>query len=344
KSSKKKWDKDVTLVVKDQSGSEEYGLKVQKKLLLESSAFFRDIPENEMKKHKKINMEGISSVALQKIVAFLQKGSARFSNHMEAIETLKATEKLKMEDLLNICINHLITTLEPGNVCEIYDAATTLCLSHLEYSCLMVIDKHAEEILGHRGFITLKKAKVLDIIKRCSLNIKSEVTVFRAVLSWGLNESLNRGLDPNNIDKFVPVVRHLLNHVRFWVMSEEERKDPEVSKYLRLLSSCELWKKDRSMSTTSQSSSGSYDLESQARHHVTSYNHNLNTFDSSQHTVKDGETFCLNLEILKGRIFLTSFKLAFGPFAKTKNTACLYVLLTATNLSTGEERSTRGLS
>ncbi|KAF8774028.1 uncharacterized protein LOC129984015 [Argiope bruennichi] len=340
KSSKKKLEKEISLIVEDPNNPDGFALKVQKKLLLEHSAFFRDIPENDIKKNRKIKLEDVSVIALQKIVTYMQKASARFQSHVEAIETLKAAQKFEIEELFNICINHLITALEPSNVCDIYDTASTLSLSHLEYSCLKLIDKDTEKVLQTRGFLTLKKARVLEIIKRSSLNIDSEVAIFRAILAWGLNDSLSRGLDPNDLEMFLPIVRHMLNHVRFGNMTDAELRDPEVDKFLQLLSSCELWNKNRSVSCVSQTSSSS--MEHDMRQYVTHYSHDMSVYESNQHTVKDGESFCLNIEILKGRVFLTRFKLAFRAFAPTKNAACLYVVLSATNEETNDQRSTRG--
>ncbi|GFT92695.1 BTB domain-containing protein [Nephila pilipes] len=338
KSSKKKWEKEVSLKVRDDG----YSIKVQKKLLLEHSAYFRELPEAEMKKHKKIDLKDISIAALQRIVTFMQTKSVRFLNHTEAIETLTAAQKYEFEELFEICINHLITALEPSNVCEVYEAALSLSLKQLEYFCLRMIDEKCDQVLQTRCFITLKKSTVLSIIKRNSLNISTELVVFKAIMSWGLNDSLSRGLDPDNPEMFLPVVRHLLNYVRFGMMSEVDLKDLEVDRCLRLLSSCELWKKNRSLSTTSQTSASSLDLEKVPRQYVLHYTHNLNAYESNQHTVKNGETFYLDVEILKGRIFLTCFKLAFRPFSTKMNTACLYVLLTATNVLTLEHRTTRG--
>ncbi|GFR30851.1 BTB domain-containing protein [Trichonephila clavata] len=342
KSGKKKWDKDVSLKVQDQCNTDGYSIKVQKKLLLQHSAYFRDLPEAQMKKLKKMNLEEVSIAALQRIVTFMQTKSVRFLNPTEAIETLRAAQKYRFEELLNICVNHLITALEPSNVCEVYEAASTLSLNQLEYFCLKVIDEKSDEVLQSRCFITLKKPLVLTIIKRNSLNVSSELAVFRAIMAWGLNDSLSRGLDPENPKMFLPTVRHLLNYVRFGTMSEADLRDLEVDRCLRLLSSCELWNKNRSLSTTSQTSSNSLDLENIPRQYASYYVYSLNVYESSQHTVKNGESFYLDIEILKGKVFLTCFKLAFRPFSPKMNTACLYVVLSATNVLTMEQRTTRG--
>ncbi|GFX69872.1 hypothetical protein TNCV_4392271 [Trichonephila clavipes] len=179
----------------------------------------------------------------------MQTKSVRFLNPTEAIETLRAAQKYRFEELLSICVNHLITALEPSNVCEVYEAASILSLNQLEYFCLKVIDEKSDEVLQSRCFITLKKPLVLTIIKRNSLNVSSELVVFRAIMTWGLNDSMSRGLDPENPKLLLPVVRHLLNYVRFGTMSEADLRELEVDRCLRLLSSCELWNKNRSLST-----------------------------------------------------------------------------------------------
>lgn len=230
----------------------------------------------------------------------MQKSSATFLNHSEVLETLTACDKYRIDGMSKICVDNLITVLDPDNVCEIFE--TSLALRHhlLQYHCLKLIDKEAEKVLKSRGFCTLQKPTVLNIIKRTSLRVDSESSVFNSVLGWGLNVCLRQGGDPNNTERFLPLVRYLFNYVRFAVMTEEEMADPEVHKYHHLLTLSSLeshhlygmertssvsspeHRKERSMSTTSSQVSVP---EQQPRRFVEIYSHRLDIMEWDHHQV-----------------------------------------------------------
>ncbi|KFM69998.1 BTB/POZ domain-containing protein 6-A, partial [Stegodyphus mimosarum] len=274
----------------------------------------------------------------------METETVTFQNHSETLETLTAALTYQIQAMQTICVNNLITILETSNVCEIYDYASSYHLNELEFHCLKLIDKHAEDVLKSRGFMTLPKATVLNIIKRNSLNINSEISVFQAVLGWGFNDCHRRSLSSDDTQRFIHDHKTLFENVRFLNMSKEELKDPEVEKHYKLICAEEHLSKRKSL-LESETKPRSTTLDSAGaipRQYATHYFYELDIYETDQQPVKNGEVFCISIEILKGKVFLTSVTLALETFAATKNTACLYVVSTATNVLTNEQKTARG--
>lgn len=137
-------------------------------------------------------------------------------------------------------------------------------------------------------------------------------------------------------------------------MTEEELLEPEVQKYheiltLPLLENHILLGRERSTSdirlerSASTTSSLVSVPDQQPRKFIDTYSHNTNLIESDNHQqVKSGESFSLEIEVLKGKVFLSGLRLAFRPFTTTKKACCLYASVFVTNKSTGEQRAARG--
>ncbi|KAG8182558.1 hypothetical protein JTE90_002092 [Oedothorax gibbosus] len=357
KNSTRKKDKEISLLAPNigDDGEPPIAIKVSRELLLEHSATFREMPRAELKKlGSRIPLKDVTPLALRKIVEYMQKSSTTFLNHTETLETLTASHKYRIDGISKTCVDLLIATLDPSNVCDIYETSLLIQYDILQYHCLKLIDREAEAVLRTRGFSTLKKPTVLSIIKRNSLKVDSETSIFHAVLGWGLNACLRQGGDPNNTEKFLPLVRYLFNYVRFAAMSEEELQETEVQKYhqiltLPLLENHILFGRERAISesrlerSASTTSSIVSVTDQQPRKFIDTYTHSIDLTESDNHQqVKSGESFSLVIEVLKGKIFLSGLRLAFRPFTTTKKACCLYASVLVTNESTKEQRSARG--
>lgn len=256
-----------------------------------------------------------------------------FQSHFDAIETLQAAYLYQVEAMNSICSDFLITAIKSDNVCDIYEFASSYSFEQLEFYCLKFIDLHAEDILKSSGFLTLKMITVMDIVKRHTLNVPTEMAVFKAVLTWSFNDCIRRGVDAEDAQEIMKSSKPLLGCVRFLTLSEAEMSDPDVDKYYKLLCS----EDSASKRPTSVDSSNT-----QARDYVPDYVYELNIVNSDDHAVKNGETFCLRIEALKGKVFLTGATLTFDRFVNSKNASCLYVALSATNVKTAEQVCARG--
>lgn len=241
-----------------------------------------------------------------------------------------------------ICSDFLITSIKLDNVCDIYEFASSYSFEQVEFYCLKFIDLHAEDILRSSGFLTLKMITVMDIVKRHTLNIPTEMAVFKAVLTWSFNDCVRRGVDADDAEEIMKSVKPLLGCVRFMALSEEEMSDPDVDKYYKLLNSEDSANKRRSLLLMEQRSTSADSVCTQARNYMPDYVYELGIVNYDDHAVKNGETFCLRLEVLKGRVFLTGATLAFDRFVNSKNSSCLYVALSATNVKTADQMSARG--
>lgn len=267
-----------------------------------------------------------------------------FQSHFDAIETLKAAYLYQVEAMNSICSDFLITSIKPDNVCDIYEFASSYSFEQVEFYCLKFIDLHAEDILKSPGFLTLKMITVMDIVKRHTLNISTEMAVFKAVLTWSFNDCIRRGVDADDAEEIMKSVKPLLGCVRFVALSDAEMSDPDVDKYYKLLNSEDSASKRRSLLLMDQSGrSTSVDSTNmQARDYAPDYVYELGIVNYDDHAVKNGETFCLRIEALKGKVFLTGATLAFDRFVNSKNSSCLYVALSATNVKTADQVCARG--
>lgn len=345
KESRKKG-KEISLIVEDAHGQNRCVVKLPKRLLVQHSPVFKRMADNgDFKRSREVKLQEITATGLQKIAEYIGKDSVYFQNHYEAIDTLKAAYIYQIQVMHGLCSDFLITIIDSVNVCEIYEFASNFSFHSLEYHCLKFIDEHSEAVLNSPGFLTLKKATVLDIVRRHTLNVRYETLVFRRILTWGLNDCLRRGIDAEQMDGFVASVKSLLARVRFLTMSREEMLEPDVDKFYKLIHSSEDSSNKRKslLSLESRSRSSTVDsLNLQPRSYQREYIHDLELFISDDHPLKNGESFCLRVEVLKGKLFLTAITLAFDTFITTKNTACLYVTVSATNVQSTDQKCARG--
>lgn len=338
-------DKEISLIAESASPQDLFVAKVAKSTLAKYSEFFRKMAENgEFKKSKEIRLKGVTTTALQKFVQYMKSESVFFQDHSEAIETLKAAYLYQITAMNDICSNFLITVTDPENVCDVYEFAASCSFQHVEYHCLKTIDSHAEQVLNSPGFRTLKKTTVAAIIKRNSLRVSSDVVVFRAVLAWGRNECLRKHGNADNAEELFRSVDVLLGYVRFLTLTEEELSDPEVDQFYKRLCPEDSPGKRRSLiSLEPKARSATVDSQNtHVRQYFPDYACELVVAHTDEHAVKNGESFCLKIEALKGRVFLTGITLAFERFVSSKNASCLYVAFSARNVQTAEEVTARG--
>lgn len=261
---------------------------------------------------------------------------------------LRAAYLYQMPAMNDICCNFLITAIDRDNVCDILEFSSTYSFPLVEYNCLRFIDLHAVEVLQSDSFLELKKVTVMDIIKRHSLDIHSEVAVFRAVMTWSTRDCERRAVNPRqDLQELFKSARPLLCHVRFATMSDDELSDHEVDRIHKLLVSDDSSNKRRSLlRLNSEARTRSSTCENapcwQPREYVPHYEHDLEVLRCDEHAVKNGESFCLRLEVLKGRVFLRGVCLAFDRFVDSKNTSCLYAAITANHQGGAEQRTARG--
>lgn len=248
--------------------------------------------------------------------------------------------------LNDMCADFLINNISCSNVCDIYEFAVSYSFQQIEYYCLKFIDCHAEEVLKSSSFMKLKAFSVTDIIKRHSLDVSTEMAIFRAVSTWGLNECARRGANPENTEEIFKSVKPLLAHVRFLAMTAQEVAETEVDRFYKLLTAHNSGHRRSSLTgmESKSSRSGTHDSSSnlQCREYVDSYIYELEMLDCDEQSVRNGETFCLRIEGLKGRVFLTGITLAFETFVRSKNTSCVYAVLSATNVRTADQVCARG--
>uniref|UniRef100_A0A0N5AF26 BTB domain-containing protein n=1 Tax=Syphacia muris TaxID=451379 RepID=A0A0N5AF26_9BILA len=170
---------DVALVVDSQR------IDAHRLVLASCSNYFRAMFTSEMaeSRQQEVQMSDISSQTLQSLVDFCYTGEISISD-VNVQSLLPAACLLQLNEIQEVCCEFLKKQLDPSNCLGIRAFADT----HACRDLMRIADKFAhfnfQDVAASEEFMLLPVAQLIDIISSEELNVRSEETVFEAVMAW----------------------------------------------------------------------------------------------------------------------------------------------------------------
>ena len=184
---------DVVLIVGDER------FPAHKVVLAASSKVFRAMFTSNMKE-KNMTEVRLKDVKLKSWnIAFQQiyNGHVEFRDDSDALLALESARMYNLESLENLIEKYLISTLHVWNCFRLVTQADYYSLMDLFEAGINYLEENFEEMAESRVFLACPKDILMQIIPSENLVIKSELSVFNAVIRW-VEADILRGMSSLN--------------------------------------------------------------------------------------------------------------------------------------------------
>ncbi|VEL07076.1 unnamed protein product [Protopolystoma xenopodis] len=162
-------------------------------VLAGASPYFRAMFTNGMLEAEmpEINIHYVSALALDRLVRFAYTGQIHV-NELNVCEILTAATMLQMSHVVGACSTFLENQLHPSNAIGIEEFARSNGCIVLAQKSQTYIYKNFSDIVKHDEFLCLKLYKLINMIKRDELSVKTEAEVYNAVIRWANHDRAQR--------------------------------------------------------------------------------------------------------------------------------------------------------
>lgn len=163
----------------------ESSLKSHRVVLAAASSYFNAMFTGDLKESRqdKVVLFGVEFSALEDLVNFCYTG--RIEINVDNVQNLlSASSLLQLASVKQACVEFLHSVLHPSNCLGIRSFADTYsCVDLVEAADVFAV-KNFSEVARSEEFLTLSPEKVVEMISREELNVRTEEEVFEAISAW----------------------------------------------------------------------------------------------------------------------------------------------------------------
>lgn len=152
--------------------------------LCASSQYFRSMFSSRFQESRQtvIKLQGISRKAMDQLLDFMYEGRLKLDE--ENVESVfQAADLLEVSVLSRACVQFLQERVCHSNCLGLMDFASSYFLQPLQEQCQKLLYRDFQQVLQHDEFLSLQKARVLELLACERLQVSEEVLV-TAVLRW----------------------------------------------------------------------------------------------------------------------------------------------------------------
>ncbi|XP_042372068.1 kelch-like protein 10, partial [Plectropomus leopardus] len=130
-----------------------------------------------------VDIPGLSPDTMKLIIEFAYTGSVSVTED-NVQELLLAADQFNIMHIVQICCNFLGERLCPENCIGIFQLTNFIFHLELRHKAYGYIIAHFEEVVCTEEFPQLSVQELIDILQPDDLNVRSESTVYEAILHW----------------------------------------------------------------------------------------------------------------------------------------------------------------
>ncbi|XP_051540690.1 kelch-like protein 24 [Myxocyprinus asiaticus] len=152
--------------------------------LCATSAFFHRMFNSHFQESRQavVKLQGISERAMENLLNFIYEGKLTLDE--ENVESIfQAADQLDVPVLSKACVQFLQKCVSHSNCLGLMDFASSYFLQPLQEQCQNLLYQDCEEVFKHDEFLSLPKARVVELLACEHLQVSEEVLV-AAVLRW----------------------------------------------------------------------------------------------------------------------------------------------------------------
>ncbi|RUS78504.1 hypothetical protein EGW08_013751 [Elysia chlorotica] len=187
--------------------------QAHRNILAAASSFFKAMFLSGMEEQdqKEIQLHDISSDIFRVLIKFIYSGVVSVSAET-CQDLLSAADMLGIEDVVDICSQFLIESLEPCNCVGIFAFADAHNLVHLKHQARLFLEKNFVAAVEEDEFVYIEPKSLLSVLGSEKLHIENESQVLEAAMKW-LSADL-----PKRRKHLLQV----LNEIRFNLISQRQ--------------------------------------------------------------------------------------------------------------------------
>ena len=153
-------------------------------------------------------LEGIKSSAWDAVLQFLYRGTILVRDDAQALAILRIAHRYQLSVLLDFLEQFLLEKLNLHTVCERYVLADKLELDRLRFEARRLIEEQFLRVCDQDAFRCMPYHVVEELFQSEELVVRSEMTVFNAIVEWGnatpqMREAFNAAVEAGNLDPVV---------------------------------------------------------------------------------------------------------------------------------------------
>lgn len=158
--------------------------------------------------HAVVFIADISMECFENLLRFIYTGTVAL-NMGNIIEVMYAADKYQVCKLESVCCDYLYRTMDISTVLNVHES-TLMFDNNITKLCLQWIDDLFDDLTKWNGFMDLRKATLMDLLKRDTINI-SELNLFKAVYKWAEKQCCDSSIEPSdaNIRKMTDNFKHI---------------------------------------------------------------------------------------------------------------------------------------
>ncbi|KAL5013937.1 hypothetical protein ScPMuIL_008207 [Solemya velum] len=214
---------DVILAIK------EHHIAAHKLILSVCSPYFHDLLENKLYNQNNfvqfpLQLNDVDAKAVQHVIEFFYT-SAITVNDDNVWELLPTAYRLKVEELVSLCADYLLSQIKLGNCLNAYSIASECGCNSLQEETSDFIKQNFEKILIEETFLDLSVESLLSHLRRLSTESGTvdEEQVLEAIKSWYEHSADDRQKVAYHIVKRFPELKDKLRKF----IPEESLEIPE---------------------------------------------------------------------------------------------------------------------
>lgn len=167
--------------------------------------------------HTLVHIPDIPVECFKNMLNYIYTGSVELDED-NVLVVMYAAHKYQVYKLESLCCNFLYKKMDISNVLEIYEM-TKIFDNDIAKQCLQWVDDVFADITKCESFFNLKKATLMDLLKRDTLNI-SELNLFRSIYKWADNYCTEASMLPS--DENLRKAADDFKYIRFPTMTFQE--------------------------------------------------------------------------------------------------------------------------
>lgn len=143
-------------------------------------------------KNKYIRIADVAPIGFENLLRFAYTDSLNLGSVEDAMLTAYAAKKYLLPQLLRECLTYIEQNMSNSSACVVFEFAQVLNSQQLVLQAIQSIDRQTASIITKKSFISAQASTVEFLANRKYLSIRSEYTLFCALLQWSTAEYQRR--------------------------------------------------------------------------------------------------------------------------------------------------------
>ncbi|XP_039285151.1 BTB/POZ domain-containing protein 6-B-like [Nilaparvata lugens] len=201
-------------------GEQKCKIKGHKLLFGISSPVFRAVLYDGLHNASTFEVKDVEPDVFQGMKQFIYTDSVNFSSGLQACSSYLASWKYVIPDLMSKCVQYIKDNISVSEVIDVYEFSCKYNIPDIEKICAAVFQNKTREVMQSEKFLSANVQTLETILKMDSLNLESELEVFKYTEKWAIAEAVRR-----NIDLQAEYFNCIKKHVRFLTMDKDQYKE-----------------------------------------------------------------------------------------------------------------------